>query len=401
MNGRHLSWVLAATLVFTAWASPACVRSQGGSAGSQASRGESAATAPDVQVAGGTAPGAAPQTAPGTAGGAGSALGVMKDQTVGDPKSWDNLTILPIFAKKDVDVGPLTTLEDALAKGKAEVREVGSDGNGGDSAQVNTLVIQNKGDVPIYVLAGTVVKGGKQDRQIGQDFIIESKQTTPIDAFCVEHGRWTEARDGRATGGKFGTAQQMVTSTVRAAAQYKKNQGEVWEKVEKVNEAHKKSAQSGTLMATVDAPDVQKKRSALVEKVNGMLATTTPNDRLVGFAFAIDGQVRGARWFASHKVFELFRTQLVSGAAFDALTAQAERGGAPPPAAAPVKSDAVVQFVSDVDKTAVTERRDTAGGNANEYRESSKAYGSKAFHKPSAAAPSAPRVPISEDYLTK
>ena len=42
---------------------------------------------------------------------------------------------------------------------------------------MNTLVIENKGDVPIYVLAGTVVKGGKQDRQIGQDFIIEGKKT--------------------------------------------------------------------------------------------------------------------------------------------------------------------------------------------------------------------------------
>jgi hypothetical protein len=402
MNGRHLTWVLAASLVLTAWASPACVRSQGGTTSSRASPAGDPATTPDVQVAAGTVPGAAPQNAAAAGGGTVAGGVAMKDQTVGDPKTYDNLTILPIFAKKDLDVGPLTTLEDALSKGKAEVREVGSDGQGGDRAQVNTLVIENKGDIPIYVLAGTVVKGGKQDRQVGQDFIIESKQTTPIDAFCVEHGRWTEARDGRATGGKFGSAQQMVTSTVRAAAQYKKNQGEVWEKVEKVNEAHKKSAQSGTLMATLDAPDVQKKRAALVEKVSGYLATATPNDRLVGFAFAIDGQVKGARWFASHRVFELFRAQLVSGAAVDALTAQAERGGAPPPATAPVKQDAVVHFVDDVDKTQVTEQRDTAGANSNEYRESKDAYGSKAYLKPSAATPpSAPKVPISQDYLHK
>ncbi len=322
----------------------------------------------------------------------------MKDQTVGDPKAYDNLTILPIFAKTQIDMGPMTTLDQAMAKGKAEVREMGADGRGG-GAQVNTLVIENKGDVAIYVLAGTIVKGGNQDRQIGQDFIIEPKQTTPVDAFCVEHGRWTGARDGQATGGKFGSAQQLVTSSVRAAAQYQKNQGEVWAKVEKVNEAHHKSAQSGTLMATLDAPDVQQKRAALVEKVNGFLVTTTPNDKLVGFAFAVDGKVKGARWFASHKIFELFRTQLVNGVAVDALTAQVERNGAPPPAAAAIQPAAIVQFVDDVEKTQVTEKRDTAGSNSNEYKDSDKAYGSKAYRKPSLSAPTAPKVPVSQDYL--
>ncbi len=391
MKLQRRSWVLATVLVAAAWAGPACVRSQPSPV--------AGASAPEVAVAAGDAPAAPKPGAP------------MKDQTVGEPKTYDNLTVLPIFAKTQVDVGAFTTLDAAMAKGKAEVREVGGGGDDqpqsqghsrgrGGGAQVNTLVIENKGDVAIYVLAGTVVKGGNQDRQIGQDFIIEPKQKTPIDAFCVEHGRWTDARDGRATGGKFGTAQQLVTSTVRAAAQYKKDQGEVWAKVEKVNEAHHKSATSGTLMATLDAPDVQKKRAALVEKVNGYLATVPPTEKVVGFAYAIDGQVKGARWFASHTVFELFRTQLVNGAAVDALTAQAERGGAPPPVTAPVKQESVVQFVDDVDKSAVTERRDTAGSNANEYRESPKAYGSKAFRKASPSAP-APAVPVSQDYLVK
>ncbi len=323
---------------------------------------------------------------------------LMKEQTVAEPKAFDNLTIFPILAKKDVDVGPMTTLADALAKGKAEVREVGGNGAG---AQVNTLVIQNKGDVPIYVLAGTVVKGGNQDRQIGQDFIIDSKQTTPIDAFCVEHGRWTGSRDGRATGGKFGVTQELVTSGVRAAGQYKKDQSEVWAKVEQVNAAHHKAAASGTLFATLDDAEVQKKRSALSEKVNGFLASTQPRESVVGFAVAIDGKVKGARWFASHKVFELFRAQLVNGAAVDALTTQAQRRGAPPAPAAPLKPESVVSFVDDVEKVQVAQERDTAGANANEYKESSKAYGSKTMRKPSPAQPSAPRVPISSDYLVK
>jgi hypothetical protein len=323
---------------------------------------------------------------------------------VGAPKAFDNLTVFPIYAKSQVDVGALTTLDDALAKGKAQVREVGADGRAAaqaNGAQVNTLVIENKGDVAIYVLAGTIVKGGNQDRQIGQDFIIESKQTVPVDAFCVEHGRWRASRDGRATGGVFAAARIPATSTVRAAAQYKKDQSEVWAKVAQVNEAHHKSAESGTLLATVDAPDVEKKNAALAEKVTAFLKSAQPNDKLVGFAFAIDGQVKGARWFASHKVFTLFQGTLVNGATLDAVTAQAARKGAPPPPAPPLKSTDVTNFVDDVEKVQASEMRDTAAANANQYKESSKAYGSKAFRKPSAAQPIAPQAPVSSDYLSK
>jgi hypothetical protein len=304
--------------------------------------------------------------------------------------------VFPIFAKNQPNVGPMTTLDAAMAKGKAEVRETGGDGGG---AQVNKVVIENKGDVAIYVLAGTVVKGGNQDRQIGQDFIIESKQTVPVDAFCVEHGRWTGQRDGRATAGKFGATQQLVTSTVRAAAQYKKDQGEVWSKVEQVNKAHHKEAGSGTLFATLDAPDVAKKRSALSEQVNGYLASAQPNPSLVGFAYAVDGQIKSVRWFASHGVFELFRAQLVNGAAVDALTAEAQREGKPMSKTPVPEAKNVVSFVADVEKAAVDEQRDTAGGNENEYKKSTNAYGSRTLRKPPPSAPkAAPPTPISSDF---
>src|ERR1700733_13324267 len=66
----------------------------------------SVAPSPDVQAAGGSGPNAAaPQPAAGTPRAPGVA---MKDQSVGEPKGFDNLTVFPIFAKNQTDVGPLT-----------------------------------------------------------------------------------------------------------------------------------------------------------------------------------------------------------------------------------------------------------------------------------------------------
>jgi hypothetical protein len=323
----------------------------------------------------------------------------IKGELLGEPRTFDNLVVFPVLAKEDIDVGPMTTLDSALARGDAEVRELGAkDQEGGPS--VNTLVIENKGDIPIYVLAGTVLKGGNQDRQIGQDFILESKQTVPVDAYCVEQGRWNGNRDGRTTGGKFGSTSGIVTSQVRAAAQYKKDQGEVWGVVARVNKAHKKGAPSGTLLATLDDGEVAARRARLAKQVNEFLASAAERDNVVGFAHAVDGKIRGVRWFASRRVFELFRSPLVGGAALDALTAEAERGGRPAPSAAAPTSKDVVTFVDEVEKAAVAEERDTKAANQNEYKETERAYGSKTRRKGGGKG-SAAEKPVSSDYVAK
>lgn len=342
----------------------------------------------------------------------------------------DNLAVFPITLAVQDDPGPIMTLEDALAKGLAEVREVGGDGapveqrrvpvqrrhpnpapneprqeqvqqilDGGSGATVGTLVIQNKGDVPLFVLAGTVVKGGNQDRQIGQDFVVDAKQTVPVDAFCVERGRWSGARDGLDTAGRFEAAQTLATSKVRAAGQHKKDQGEVWSKVSEANVAHGKQASSDTLLATLDAGDVAARTTAVAGRIGKALDAVDPG-ALVGFAYAIDGRIQGVRWFSSHRLFALYRDKLVRTAAVDALTAEAERTRAKTPEFEgdwPEGAD-VKRFVDDVEATALKERRDTPAANANEYKESERAFGARTVLKPKAAEKARP---VSFDYLAK
>src|SRR5947209_307589 len=89
-----------------------------------------------------------------------AALQLQGDHAIGAGRSFELLTVFPVLAKDQPDLGPFTTLPAALEQGAAEVREDGATGG-----TVNELVIENKGDTPIYVLAGTVVKGGKRDRQ--------------------------------------------------------------------------------------------------------------------------------------------------------------------------------------------------------------------------------------------
>ncbi|MBK7585103.1 MAG: hypothetical protein IPI67_33555 [Myxococcales bacterium] len=330
---------------------------------------------------------------------------------IGEPIALDDLSIFPIFSADQQDPGSMTTLPLALAAGVAEVREVGGqaadqapnsnrEGEGqaelplGPGPTVNTLVIANNGDTPIYVLAGTVVKGGNQDRQIAQDFVVGARATVPVEAFCVEHGRWTGERDGVGTRGKFESEGALANAKVRAAGQYESNQSEVWSEVAKVNAAHGKHAASGTLMATLDDAQLSRERAELGKRIEGALASARPSDELIGMAYAVGGRVKGVRWFASHQLFELFRATLVGTAAVDALT---ERGGAAPkPAPAMVAGD-VGRFMRDIDG-AKPEQKATRAGNVNSYKKAKAGYGSSTLYKPS---PAATQIPLSRDYVGK
>lgn len=379
-----------------------------------------------------------------------------------EPVSLGRLAVFPVVlaASAQEDPGPLMLLDEALEKGLAEVREVGTDegaaansneptnleqaanpldnrdirpgnrreapgeiqvqrragdlqegnpqieqvqqiqqiqGRGG-GAVVNTLVIENKSDVPIFVLAGTVVRGGKQDRQIGQDFVVDAGQTTPVDAFCVERGRWTMEREGETTGGRFVAVGSLANAKVRAAGQYAKDQSAVWDNVAQVNKAHQKSAASDTLLATLEAPDVEAaivRRSAELVAALRAAAPSSPAAGLVGFAWAIDGRIEGLRYFAHTRVFDRVEAKLARAVAADVVTAEAQ-GPGPAELRPPTIADleAFVAAVANAEEV----RHDTPAANENVYKQSEQAWGSKTELKGKAGKKARA---LAWDYLAK
>jgi hypothetical protein len=380
---------------------------------------------PPVALAPSASPGVAVDVAHAVPG-----LALDPNHTVGAPRVVENLAVFPVYARTQEDIGDFMPLDQALAKGSAVVRELDAEppppsdlaardapvpeqaqmqqanaapiqrvGHRGAGAQVNKLVIENKGELPILVLAGTVVKGGKQDRQIGQDFVVGARSTVPVDAFCVEHGRWTDRREGAATGGKFVTAPVLANDEVRAAGQYERNQSEVWAKVGKVNAATKKAAPSGTLMATLDDSEIKASRARLAGAARaGLDGAEQPGD-VVGVAYAVDGDVRAVRFFLNAKMFRQYEDTLLQTAAVDAVTAQANaKGSGKPVADGAAKPEAVVDFVSKVATSDKHDERDTPAENVNEYRESEGGWSSKATMKPKGGKPA---KAVTTDYLKK
>jgi hypothetical protein len=245
----------------------------------------------------------------------------------GEPCHRENLTVWPILSENPLDPGDFLNLREAQDRGLAVVREVGSGagaatsnqteaagpegqpaaGSDSRSPSVNQLVIENKGELPLLVCGGTVVKGGNQDRQIARDFVIAPRTEVPVDVFCVEKGRWQGVRNGSPTLALLETEDVVAASSVSFSAGYDSDQEEVWKSVEGFNLRAGKAPPTGTLLASFEevepavAAQREDARSAIREHFQALGRAGKPP---VGFAYALDGKPVMVRAFASPKLFE-------------------------------------------------------------------------------------------------
>ena len=84
---------------------------------------------------------------------------------VSGPHAHENLAVYFVHGASAAGAVPLT-LQEALAKGSVQVIETG---------HVNELQIENTGAEQVFVQAGDIVKGGKQDRVLTVSFLLPAK----------------------------------------------------------------------------------------------------------------------------------------------------------------------------------------------------------------------------------
>src|SRR5262249_55175655 len=120
-----------------------------------------------------------------------------------------------------------------------------------EEAQVNAVEVRNTGHEPVYLLGGEMILGGKQDRIIQQDTVLEaSGPWTKVAVFCVERGRWTGQNM------EFASAGAIAQPSLRGAAMTG-SQSAVWEEVAKNNAKHGTQSQTETYRRTIQNADLR------------------------------------------------------------------------------------------------------------------------------------------------
>ncbi len=307
------------------------------------------------------------------------------------PIQVDSLTLTPIVATGPTDPtgDQLLVLDEAMAARQVTIKEI-SDGS------VNSLTFVNKAPQPVFLLAGEVIIGGKQDRIIGRNTVIPANTTQEVPVYCVEHGRWTvETKE-------FASARALAHGRLRGQASYAAQQ-DVWNEVAAKNVARKTVTPSDTYRKV--AQQQSDGTLATMEKqVDAALGKLPPADRgrMVGYAVALNGSLATVDVFGSPALFRKLETKLVRSYLTEAVDVRA-RPNIEPPSASEVKA-----FMADADKAAESRSYDTGAADTMVKR-GEKAFKAKVGYKPrpaakadgQAAPPAAAEPTVYENYQAK
>jgi hypothetical protein len=257
-----------------------------------------------------------------------------KQSLVLAPFSHANLSVFPVIttaaAAKDVDY---LVLDDGMKQGLVKVVEKGEGG------QVNELELRNTSDRPLFLMAGEVVIGGKQDRIIGKNTIVAPQTTEQVPVFCVEHGRWS----GRKA--EFSTAQTLAHTELRKKASFS-NQGEVWKEVSAKNMKRAVANDTDTYRRVAEDSKVKKSIEGYDKAIRTQLAGMSRQDKMVGFVVALNGKVVAIETFGSPKLFRKFQDKLLRSYFVEAVDHAFD--AARPPAAP--KAEAIQGFADKARK---------------------------------------------------
>jgi ARG and Rhodanese-Phosphatase-superfamily-associated Protein domain len=276
--------------------------------------------------------------------------------TLDGPFSHENLSVYVVRGSTS-DARAYITLDQGLTARTVAVREKGAQA-GRDQAAVNTLEVENGSDKWLFLQAGDIVKGGKQDRTIMTDVLLAPRSgPQSIDAFCVEHGRWTASQDGLAFKNNPGI---VAGASLKRAIQSEKSQPRVWQEVAKAEEQAVKVARAagasfsgaalsttGTYNAIAEHKTLSGNRSAYVK---ALLPHLRKHKDAIGLAVAINGKVTSADVYASPALFQALSEKLLNSSALEALLAQETAQQMTPP-----RAEQVTTFLS----TPVTARAAT------------------------------------------
>jgi hypothetical protein len=204
------------------------------------------------------------------------------------------------------------TLQEASKAGLVKISERAN-------ASVQQLVISYSGDKPLFIIAGELISGGKQDRTMQHSLVVPAKtKDAPLPSFCVEQSRWGGGKNFAITGNMASNRSQIALNS--------SGQSGVWASVRKYKSDLRKnvSASSGRRMRASKTSSMNEELDDA--EVKGLLGgyaeamgKVRPNlGRPVGLAYAVDGKMTGLHVFDSSILFNKLRAQLLRSASVDA-----------------------------------------------------------------------------------
>lgn len=236
-------------------------------------------------------------------------LRALADVEVESPQHTSGLQVFGLKWPSPIAVDYMT-LDEAVWARMLDVAEIDEDG------RVSTIKVVNKSDRMVFLMAGEVLVGCKQDRVINTSIMVPAMEELHIPATCVEAGRWRYRSRKFSSGGSSSHGLLRMMMSRQVAEHYKmhgtpgSDQGAVWAEVAR------KMAKTGSRSPSGALQEMYKDYGSRLQEV---LAKISAPAGCHGAAFVIDGKIVAADLFDKQSTLNKLWSKLIKSYAMDAL----------------------------------------------------------------------------------
>ncbi|HTE23747.1 ARPP-1 family domain-containing protein [Flavitalea sp.] len=215
---------------------------------------------------------------------------------------YKNLKVIPVRKRAGGPPGrPMLSFGKAFQTGKISISERGT----ASTENVHWLRVNNNTGQSVFVASGEMVTGGRQDRMVTKDTILQSlKVDQYIPVMCVEEGRWSEKEK------KFSYA-SFANPKLRRVLDQSKNQLLVWKEIY----AQLDSSNINSPTLAYAAKRIDKKHILFSDEYLRYFSKTL-NDRdtgIVGFVCMTGDKIIGSDIYSDPALFKDQFENLLSG----------------------------------------------------------------------------------------
>lgn len=227
----------------------------------------------------------------------------------GEPQTFGNMTVVPLFSSHLG--GPIyLTLRQALDMGALIVTEVDEGGS------VPHLKVENKAEMPVLILDGEELVGGKQNRIVNTTVLLKEKQATVIPVSCTEAGRW-HYRSRKFSDSDTALAstirqfhRKAVTHHLRLSGEHRSDQSLVWDLVDDL------ASRAGVRSPTSAMRDVFETHRHSIDDYVENLPVLAGQQGLVVF---VGNRLIGSDFVSQPSAYGLLHPKLIRSYAMDAI----------------------------------------------------------------------------------
>jgi hypothetical protein len=238
-----------------------------------------------------------------------SALGVLEKIEVANVQHAAGLQVLGLKWPSTSDLVYMT-LDEALRDEAIEVVEIS------ESGQVKTINVVNRSHSMVFLMAGELLLGCKQDRVLNTSIMVPETSQISVPVACVEAGRWDyRSRSFRSAGSS--SHSHLRTMMSRQAYEHYQSCGvpgsdqtAIW------GEVARKLGRMGSSSPSDALRDMFEQSSAKLEEAQRSLSVP---EGCNGVAFAHHGEIVGVDLFDCPATLTKLWAKLITSYAVDAL----------------------------------------------------------------------------------